>query len=153
MSSCSATLCGPTRNQFRIRVAGTDPHPAFPHLVGSSATGNEPSPIVCTSLRNAADTATAKSLVRITHPFHPYGGRQLPCVGERFNRYGKRLLLQVSEDLVCSVPESWTDLVDPDPEIIAGGGRTAFLFSDLLELAHDVERLRDKEARKEIDDA
>ena len=91
--------------------------------------------------------------MRITHPFHPYGGRQLPCVGERFNRYGKRLLLQVDEELVCSVPESWTDLVVPDRQIIAGGGRTVFLFSDLLELAHDVERLTDKVACKEADDA
>ena len=91
--------------------------------------------------------------MRITHPFHPYGGRQLPCVGERFNRYGKRLLLQVDENIVCSVPESWTDLVDPDPQIIAGSGQTVFLFSDLLELAHDVERLTDKDALGRVGNA
>ena len=33
--------------------------------------------------------------MRIIHPFHPFADRQLVCVGERYNRYGKRLLLRI----------------------------------------------------------
>jgi hypothetical protein len=79
--------------------------------------------------------------VRVTHPFHPLSGRQLVCVGERYNRYGKRLLLRVDENHVCSVPPQWTDIVAPDPEVVLGGGRSLFRVADLLELADLVSRL------------
>jgi hypothetical protein len=77
----------------------------------------------------------------VTHPFHPLSGQQLACVGERFNRYGKRLLLQVDESTVCSVPPQWTDMVTPDPEIVMGEGRALLRFTDFLELARLVARL------------
>jgi hypothetical protein len=79
--------------------------------------------------------------VRITHPFHPLSGQQLPCVGERYNRYGMTLLLQIDDESVCSVPPHWTDVVAPDPEIAMGGQRTLFRVVDLLDLAGLVERL------------
>jgi hypothetical protein len=79
--------------------------------------------------------------VRVTHPFHPLSGRQLVCVDERYNRYGRRLLLRVDEDQVCSVPPQWTDVVAPDPEVALGGGRSLFRVADLLELADLVSRL------------
>jgi hypothetical protein len=81
-------------------------------------------------------------LVRITHPFHPFSGRQLSCVGERYNRYGMRLLLQIDDHSVCSVPPQWTDVVAPDPEIVLGGQRALFRVVDLLDLAGLVDRLR-----------
>jgi hypothetical protein len=62
-------------------------------------------------------------------------------VGERYNCHGRRLLLQVDERTVCSVPPQWTDVVAPDPEIVMGEGRTLFRVADLLELARLVERL------------
>jgi hypothetical protein len=62
-------------------------------------------------------------------------------VGERYNRYGKRLLLQVDEQTVCSVPPQWTDLVADDPEIVLGGGRALFRLADLMELERLVSRL------------
>ena len=77
----------------------------------------------------------------VTHPFHPLSGRQLVCVGERYNRYGTRILLEVDDDVVCSVPRQWTDLVAPDPEIVIGEGRALFRVGDLLELACLVARL------------
>jgi hypothetical protein len=79
--------------------------------------------------------------VRITHPFHPYGGQPLVCVGERYNRAGKRLLLRVDDRTVCSVPPQWTDAVAPDPEVVMGQGRALFRAVDLLELADLVTRL------------
>jgi hypothetical protein len=71
----------------------------------------------------------------VTHPFHPFSGRQLVCVGERYNRYGKRLLLQVDAKTVCSVPPQWTDAVAPEPELTMGKRRALFRVSDLVELA------------------
>jgi hypothetical protein len=73
-------------------------------------------------------------------------GRQLPCVGKRYNRYGERLLLQVDDATVWSVPPQWTDLVDPDPEIVMGHGRAFFRAVDLMELASLVKRLSDRAA-------
>jgi len=80
--------------------------------------------------------------VRVTHPFHPLSGRQLVCVGERYNRYGARLLLRIDSDRVCSVPRQWTDVVAPDPEIVIGKGRAVLRFADLLELVDLVARHR-----------
>ena len=80
-------------------------------------------------------------LVRITHPFHPLSGKELACVGERHNRYGKRLLLRVDDATVCSVPPQWTDLAAPDPEIVISEHRALFRLADLLELARLVDQL------------
>jgi hypothetical protein len=80
--------------------------------------------------------------VRVTHPFHPLYGQELACVGERYNRYGRRLLLRVDEVAVCSVLPQWTDLAAPDPEIVLGEGRALFRVADLLELARLVDQIR-----------
>ena len=72
--------------------------------------------------------------MRVTHPFHPLNGRQLPCVGERYNRYGMTLPLETDEGSVCSVPPQWTDVVAPDPEIILGGQRALFRVADFKSL-------------------
>ena len=79
--------------------------------------------------------------MRVTHPFHPLGGQEFCCVGERYNRYGRRLLLRLDEAVVCSVPPQWTDLATPDPEIVLGEGRALFRVADLVELARLVEQI------------
>ncbi|WP_437925348.1 DUF5372 family protein [Sorangium sp. So ce291] len=83
----------------------------------------------------------------MTHPFHPLSGRQLVCVGERYNRYGTRLLLRVDEEHVYSVPRQWTDVVAPDPELVIGEGRALLRVADLLELAGLVSNLVEQEHR------
>jgi uncharacterized protein DUF5372 len=90
--------------------------------------------------------------VRITHPFHPLSGQQLACVGERYNRSGRRLLLRVDEATVCSVPLQWTDLVAPDPEIVLSAQRALFRVADLLELVRLVAQLGTHDALKKADD-
>jgi hypothetical protein len=74
-------------------------------------------------------------------------GRRLVCVGERYNRYGKRLLLQVDDEQICSIPPQWTDVGTPDPEITLGAGRAPLRLGDLLELADLVERLAAERSR------
>jgi Family of unknown function (DUF5372) len=68
----------------------------------------------------------------------------LPCVGKRYNRHGERLLLQTGDATVWSVPPQWTDLVNPDPEVIMSNGRSLLRVADLMELATLVERLSSK---------
>ena len=104
--------------------------------------------VFCNSIQNANASIAATRLVRITHPFHPLSGRQLPCVGERYNRYGMTLLLQIDDESICSVPPQWTDVVAVDPEIAMGGHRALFRVVDLLELAGLVDRLIKRDWRE-----
>ena len=106
-----------------------------------SAIRNAPSRAACSSIQSASVSAATTHLVRITHPFHPLSGKQFACVGERQNRSGRRLLLQVDDATVRSVPPQWTDLVAPDPEIIMGEHRALFRMADLLELVRLVDQL------------
>jgi hypothetical protein len=70
-------------------------------------------------------------------------------VGERYNRYGKTLLLETDDGAIFSVRPQWTDDVAPDPEIVLGGRRALLRVADLLELAGLVDRLsrRDSNGR------
>jgi hypothetical protein len=62
-------------------------------------------------------------------------------MGERYNRYGRRLLVRVDAETACSVPPQWTDLVAPDPEVVLGEKRALFRVADLLDLTRLVARL------------
>ena len=96
-------------------------------------------------------TNADEQLVRVTHPFHPLFTQQLPCVGRRYNRHGERLLLQVGDGSVWSIPPQWTDLADEDPEVAMSGGRALFRVADLLELADLVDRLSGKQAIPDLE--
>jgi len=93
------------------------------------------------STNTATITRTSEHFVRVTHPFHPYSGKRLLCVGVRYNRYGKRLLLKVAGSKTCSVPPQWTDEVAADPEVVLGKRRAHFRVADLLELEKMLEGL------------
>jgi uncharacterized protein DUF5372 len=53
----------------------------------------------------------------------------------------KRLLLQVDDGTVWSVPPQWTDLAGLDPAVVMGDGRAFLRAVDLMELASLVKRL------------
>ena len=89
--------------------------------------------------------------MRITHPFHPLSGQQLACVGERYNRYGKRLLLCGDDCSICSVPPQWTDLTAADPELVLGGERALFRMIDLMDLARLVADLSAEAQHEDAD--
>jgi hypothetical protein len=90
---------------------------------------------------NAAFSAASAQLVRVTHPFHPVAGRQLVCIGERYNRFGKRLLLRIDDSTICSVPPQWTDAAAADPDVVIGQKRALFRIVDLMGLCRLVEQL------------
>ena len=79
--------------------------------------------------------------IRSQLAFHPLTGKQLACVGERCNPSGKRLLLQIDDGTICSVPKQWTDLAAAAPEIVLGKHRALFRVVDLLGLAQFVDQL------------
>ena len=97
------------------------------------------------SINNSTNTAaiaqTSEHFVRVTHPFHPYGGKRLLCVGVRYNRYGKRIILRVAGSITCSVPPQWTDEVTADLEAALGKRRAHFRVADLLELEKMLQEL------------
>jgi hypothetical protein len=74
-------------------------------------------------------------------------------VGERYNRAGRRLLLQIDDKVICSVPPQWTDLLTPDPEIVLGGQRALCRVADLVELARLIERLTRRDPQEATDEA
>ena len=67
-------------------------------------------------------------------------------MGERYNRSGTWLLLEVDGESWCLVPRHWTDLAAPDPEVVLGEGRVCFRVRDLVDLAGLVARLVGREA-------
>jgi hypothetical protein len=80
-------------------------------------------------------------------------GRQYLLAGFRFNRYGRRVLLEIEEGVCRTIPPQWTDLSPVDPEATIGERRCFFRVSDLMELARliDCHRAAMKES-KELDD-
>ncbi len=72
------------------------------------------------------------------------------CIAERYNRSGKRLLLQIDDETVCSLPPQWTDLVPIDPEVEFGKASALFRVSDLFDLEKIVIRLNqlDRQVKK-----
>ena len=143
---------------YVVAALAPDPFrsPAWPVLRAASIRCERPSlfvasgiaraPAACSSTQSAGASVPAMRLVRITHPFHPLSGREVACVGERYNRYGRRLLLRVDDVTVCSVPPQWTDLVAPDPEIVIGEYRALLRVADLLELERLVDQLRKRDS-------
>ena len=128
-------------NRFLPANTPIAPRKSSPRHPQPKATKSDHAPAACNSPRNANLTVASTQLVRITHPFHPFADRQLVCVGERYNRYGKRLLLRIDDHTICSVPLQWTDIAAVDPDIVIGQARTLLRFVDLLKLAQFVERL------------
>ena len=104
-------------------------------------------PIFCTETCNAANSAAKKNLIKIVHPFHPASGRSGNYAGERVNKYGTKILLEIDSRL-WSVPREWTDLISPDPVEIIGEGQAVFSFDDLLELQKLVDHLISKNTLK-----
>lgn len=97
-------------------------------------------PIFCAEVCNAANTVTKKNLITIVHPFHPASGHSGSYAGERVNKYGTKILIEIDSHL-WSVPREWTDLVSPEPIEVIGKKQAVFSFDDLLELQKLVEHL------------
>jgi hypothetical protein len=70
----------------------------------------------------------------VTHPFHPWHGRQFLLFRLRQNWGEWRVWFVDDEDHLWSLPAHWTDALPPDPVIAIGAGRAHFRLEDLRRL-------------------
>jgi hypothetical protein len=78
----------------------------------------------------------------VTHPFHPWAGREFVFVAAR-QTWGQDRVFVVDEDgRQCSIPRAWTDVRDEDPFVTVAAGRSPFRVADLVALGELVDGLR-----------
>ena len=92
---------------------------------------------------NAPDPSDLSVLprVRVTHPFHPWAGRELEFVKRRHNWRADRVYVRDDAGLLASLPAEWTDAVPEDPFVVVASGRAPFHLEGLLALAELVASL------------
>jgi Family of unknown function (DUF5372) len=81
-------------------------------------------------------------LVRVTHWFHPWFGREFEFVKRRRNWRDDRVYFFDEAGGLVSLPAAWTDAVAEDLFVTVAAGRSPFRTADLLELVQLVARLR-----------
>ncbi|HDH24683.1 MAG TPA: hypothetical protein ENH00_00610 [Actinobacteria bacterium] len=79
--------------------------------------------------------------VRVTHPFHPWLGREFVFVAVRRTWGEDRVFFFDVDGVQRSLPSGWTDAARPDVVVVAGGGRSLLRVEDLLVLAELLEGL------------
>jgi hypothetical protein len=78
----------------------------------------------------------------VTHPFHPWVGREFLFVAIR-QAWGEDRVFVIDDDGVQrSLPTGWTDAAPPDPFVACAGGRSALRVADLLVLSELIDGLR-----------
>jgi Family of unknown function (DUF5372) len=82
----------------------------------------------------------------VTHPFHPWFGREYEFVVRRRNWGEDRVCFRDAGGQVRSLPTAWTDAAEVDPFVVLATGRCPFRTPDLLELADLLDRLRSAQA-------
>jgi hypothetical protein len=86
-------------------------------------------------LRTALDGQDLKRYFRVTHPFHPWHGRQFEFVDCR-RCWGQWRVFYYAEDRqLAYFPASWTDVAEADPFVVLSGGQAIARIEDLLRLA------------------
>ena len=77
----------------------------------------------------------------MTHPFHPWLGREFVFVAARRTWGADRVLFLDDGGVQRSVPRAWTDAADVDPFVVIAGGRSRLRIEDLLALAGVIDGL------------
>ena len=78
-----------------------------------------------------------KRRVKITHPFHPWSGREFELVEYR-RSWGAKACVDCLDDggRLVTLELHWTDAQDAgDPFVAASAGRAYFRVQDLIDLA------------------
>jgi hypothetical protein len=78
----------------------------------------------------------------VTHPFHPWVGREFVFIAVRQTWGQDRVFFFDDEGVQCSMPRAWTDLGDEDPFVTVAAGRSAFRVEDLLAVVELIAGLR-----------
>jgi hypothetical protein len=80
--------------------------------------------------------------VRVTHPFHPWCGREFVFLAVRQTWSEDRVFFLDGDGRQYSLPAGWTDAVEPDVFVSVAAGRCPFRLADLLALGQLIEGLR-----------
>ena len=78
----------------------------------------------------------------MTHPFHPWLGREFVFVAVRQTWGEDRAFFFDDDGTQKSLPTGWTDVGEPDPFVALAAGRSPFRVADLLALAELVDGQR-----------
>jgi len=78
----------------------------------------------------------------VTHPFHPWVGREFVFVAARQTWGEDRVFFFDGDGVQRSLPRGWTDAADVDVFVAVAAGRSALRVVDLLELVGLLEGLR-----------
>lgn len=76
----------------------------------------------------------------MTHPFHPWFGREFVFVEIRQNWGEDRVCLHAEDGALFSLPTGWTDAAPVDVFAVVAAGRCPFPTAALLELADLIDR-------------
>ena len=79
----------------------------------------------------------------MTHPFHPWSGREFVFVAVRQIWSQDRVFFLDEEGRQFSLPVGWTDAAEPDTFVAIAAGRCPFRFADLVELRGLIDGLVD----------
>ena len=78
---------------------------------------------------------------QVTHPFHPWKGREFSLVTYRTNWGEDRVYFHDEQERLVSLPARWTTVVPPEPLVVMSEGRSAFRVDDLLQLVALIHQL------------
>ena len=78
----------------------------------------------------------------MTHPFHPWFGREFAFIAVRQTWGEDRVSFFDADGVQRSLLRGWTDAGDPDPFVVLAAGRSAFRVEDLVTLVDLVAELR-----------
>jgi len=82
--------------------------------------------------------------VTITHPFHPWNGKEFTVIEVRHSRFGDRVWVQADDGRALSMPRQWTSLHTPDAFELASEGRAWFRHDDLAKLVDLIFSIRQR---------
>jgi Family of unknown function (DUF5372) len=83
----------------------------------------------------------------VTHPFHPWVGREFVFVAVRQTWGENRVFFFDDDGVQRSLPTGWTDAAEPDAFVALAGGRSALRVADLLVLVEVIDGLRGPDDR------
>lgn len=89
----------------------------------------------------------------MTHPFHPWVGRQFDFIDCRLCWNEWRVFYYTADMELAYFPASWTDVGEADPFVLLSRGRAMARTEDLLRLADlvkDIRRTTVNEIRPEL---
>lgn len=77
----------------------------------------------------------------MTHPFHPWHGREFVFVATRQTWGEDRVFFLAEDGMQKSLPTGWTDACGPDVFVTMAAGRSPFRVEDLVALTDLITRV------------